>query len=112
MVVRGRYIQVVLKIFVKLETHPAADLTVHFRLKTVHFQIRSISDFITSDKIELLSEAHGVIDQLRRSANENKVQSQRNTVHTEPHRKVTELREVREESTELTFTDNGDRYRD
>ena len=87
-------------------------MTVHFRFKTVHFQIRSISDFIISDKIELLSEAHGVIDQLRRSANENKVQSQRNTVHTEPHRKVTELREVREESTELTFTDNGDRYRD
>ena len=72
----------------------------------------SISDFILSDKIELLSEAHGVIDQLRRSANENKVQSQRSTVHTEPHRKVTELREVREESTELTFTDNGDRDRD
>ena len=59
-----------------------------------------------------LSEAHGVIDQLRRSANDNKVQSQRSTVHTEPHRKITELREVREESTELTFTDNGDRYCD
>lgn len=61
-----------------------------------------------SDKIELLSEAHGVIDQLRRSATENKVQS-RSTVHTEPHRKVTELRE---ESSELTFTDTGDRSRD
>ena len=107
MVYRGR--QVVMKNICQTSNPQPSILTVHFRFKTVHFKIRSISDFITSDKIELLSEAHGVIDQLRRSTNENKVQSQRSTVHTEPHRKVTELREVREE--ELTFTDNGDRYR-